>query len=612
MKIPVFLVLAALLGCRAPLRDEPCAAATPPEAVESEAQRELHGRIVDHLGYPVADAAVALTRAWAFAPVFCDHPVMRAEDLHTTTDHDGRFRFTDLEPWNRYAVEVDAGNRKTLVECVAMGDVGSSHAPEIVLGAPPPGASPGSGPRLYGEVRDPQGDPIAGAAVLLHGPFALQDAAEAPETLTTESDDDGRYEFPLIPPGRYGLSVRAYGCAIVRIEGFVFRAGSIVERNITLVPAEEIRGRVVSREGFPVADAEVLTMSLFNSNRQCRDSCRTDELGAFRLERLEPGMYTVAVSAPGFRRGYRSRVRPGDPELVIELDRLEPIRGRVVAADTGRPVPLYSVRLRATNPGHTITIPLRHEHVFTEEDGRFSIDGIVSGTALVEAAAPGYAPSFSEPFEVLTGWPISGVSVRLTKGGSIAGTVENLDGDPVPRPRVTTHDPTWTASLLDLALGDEFPTNVTLRSIGGNAAGRFVIGDLRPGSYQVRVSAPGYCESIVPSILVEKGREASLPVTLLRGGEVRGEVWDERGWRIVRARIELRSVALPGELPRHYVGKPSGKGDFVLAHIHPGDYRIRVSRVRAERNTPPQEWELAPICRVFDEQMTWVGQLFVD
>lgn len=611
MKIPAFLALAALLGCRASLHDEPREAATPPEAVESRASRELHGRVVDPLG-PVADAAITLTRSWAFAPVFRDHPVVRSEDLHTTTDHDGRFLFTDLEPWDRYAVEVDAGNRKTLVECVGVGDVGSSHVPEIALGAPPRGVSCGSGPTLYGEVRDPQGDPIAGAAVILHGAFGRQEAAEGPEALTTESDKDGRYEFPLIPPGRYAVSLRAYGRANLLIEGLVFRVGSIIERNIVLAPAEEIRGRVVSREGFPIADAEVRATCFFSAHRLCRGSCRTGERGTFHLGKLEAGLYTVAVAAPGFRRAHRSRFRPGDPELVFELDRLEPIQGCVVAADTGRPVPLYSVRLRATYPETSITIPLRREVAFSEEDGRFSIDGVTSGTFLIEAGAPGYAPSFSEPVEVTEGWPTSDVSVRLTKGGSIAGTVVNLDGDPVPRPRVMTHDPTWTASLIDLALGDEFPTNVTLRSIGGNAAGRFVIGDLRPGNYQLRVNAPGYSESIVPSILVEEGQEASLALTLLRGGEVRGEVWDERGWRVVGARIELHLDVLPGEIPRRYEGRSGWEGDFVLANIHPGDYRIRVSHRRAERYTTQDEWELAPICRVFDEQMIWVGQLFVD
>ncbi|HSA92510.1 MAG TPA: TonB-dependent receptor [Terriglobales bacterium] len=80
---------------------------------------------------------------------------------------------------------------------------------------------------LSGTVTDPNGAVVAGAQV------ALRDEARAFERMTI-SDDEGVYQFLLVPPGRYSLTVEAKGFAKLVNTGVVLTIGQSAELPVSL------------------------------------------------------------------------------------------------------------------------------------------------------------------------------------------------------------------------------------------------------------------------------------------------------------------------------------------------------------------------------------------
>jgi hypothetical protein len=95
-----------------------------------------------------------------------------------------------------------------------------------------------------------------------------------------------------------------------------------------------------------------------------------------------------------------------------------PLRGRVVAAETGTPLRRARIQAIAANQ----TLP----PVFTDADGRFVMTGLAAGPARVSVTKAGYVettvPAASTGEEV---------ELRLPKAGAIAGRITDTLGDPV-------------------------------------------------------------------------------------------------------------------------------------------------------------------------------------
>jgi carboxypeptidase family protein len=99
------------------------------------------------------------------------------------------------------------------------------------------------------------------------------------------------------------------------------------------------------------------------------------------------------------------------------------IRGRVLADDTGDPIPNARVSITPAAPGTPV--------VLADADGRFALQA-PAGRIGVAASKSGYArleltlPAAAEPLEI-----------RLRKGAAISGRVVDEFGDPVAGARVT-------------------------------------------------------------------------------------------------------------------------------------------------------------------------------
>ncbi len=173
------------------------------------------------------------------------------------------------------------------------------HEASLTLGRPV---------RLAGAVRDASGAPISGVAVEVWGRCGFsfgngQFSYVIPEPVRFDSGPvrtvaNGSFQTPpLLRAGStYRLVVRADGFATAISDWITFRGESNAMPPLTLRALRTLAGRVVDRQGRPIASVQV-----FQPGNG--PSATTDDAGRFQLEAVRSGRSILVARREGFRFG---------------------------------------------------------------------------------------------------------------------------------------------------------------------------------------------------------------------------------------------------------------------------------------------------------------------
>ncbi len=227
------------------------------------------------------------------------------------------------------------------------------------------------GTRVKGEVRTPEGEPVAGARIGLLPPDDNE-----PMPLEVRSGPDGRFRIVDLQPG---VRLFAYGVA-------GFAPGRPVEvvadgkwRILELGPAEgAVEGVVHDEAGNPIAGAMVRVGRVHPQFQVQRE--RTDEQGRFGPLWVDTEMVTVLVQAAG-REPWAGLVVAGKerPTVVdVTLRRGWRLSGRVVD-EAGEPVGSARVLARSADRPQT--------EALADDGGHFALECLPAGE--VELRVPG-------------------------------------------------------------------------------------------------------------------------------------------------------------------------------------------------------------------------------
>lgn len=154
---------------------------------------------------------------------------------------------------------------------------------------------------VAGAVREPgTRDPVPGERVELIGPRAAVPGRAQPRRETI-SDQDGRFLFESLPPGRYTLDVPdAVGTVSDRQRTFELALGLPPDIDLWSHPRAFVSGRVTDADGNPVATASVaLVQPIYSRGRWGYFSSstfgeRTDADGRYEIA-APPGRYYLQL-----------------------------------------------------------------------------------------------------------------------------------------------------------------------------------------------------------------------------------------------------------------------------------------------------------------------------
>jgi protocatechuate 3,4-dioxygenase beta subunit len=504
----------------------------------------IYGRLLDEGGKPVPGALVTLEMPngiWTSSSA-------------QESDPEGRFAFLGVEPG---AYRVFARHEEFAPEVRDLDLSKESDAEiEMVLTA---------GVAIQGRLVDGNGEPVAGK-VSLRALGGGNVSVGMRSRYRIETDEEGSFSLGPVPAGDHMLLVEARGYASTNVEAPVSGRSKVEDLgDIVLETGLSISGRVLDEGGGPIGTA-VLTASqpgrgMMSATGDEVVTAETDEEGRFVLAGLSPGPQHVYAVASGYGRSDGIVAEPGTSGLTINLKLAGSIRGTVVDPE-GHPVTPFRAMARSSQRRGTPVMPVR------DTDGVFLLENVPEGEYVVEILSADFMPEAISSVRVSGGNVAEVGTVRLRRGGSIAGTVVDASGDPVPGATIQAVGPGprryW---------GEE-------NAISSDRQGRFRLGGLPDGKANIAASHPAYAEARLEGVEVDSRSGASeVEIVLSRGGALEGVVRTRDGTNIAGRTIQVSRQDTPWD------GKgtrTSEDGSFRIEHLPAGKLTAALQHEEAQ------------------------------
>jgi RNA polymerase sigma-70 factor (ECF subfamily) len=391
-------------------------------------------------------------------------------------------------------------------------------------GTPAPSEAPEGTSRVYGRVTDERGAAVPDVEVVIAEPggpglsIALPDEG-APRG---RSAADGGYEVAGIAPGSHVVLVRAPRHASPPPAAIEVAAETDLRHDIRLERGDSVRGRVVDPSGAPIGGIRVSVvgetpMAQAGTRRMVSAEGRSAETGpdgTFEISGFRGARYR-ACSAEDPAGRYAPWRGPFTDGIVITLEPMGEIHGRVVRADTGAPLEgaIVTVEERDGTPGRTLEAGgavHRTAQATTGASGEFSM-AAPAGNVTVWATAERFAAA-SQPIEVSAGMPVE-VTIALGRGGTVEGIVTDRAGRPIAGAACGWKDPV-----------DRSPVDRSHdAAVFSDREGRFTLSLVPLGPQTIVGAAEGYVPAEA-AVEVGAGRTAQVALTLARESVIAGTV----------------------------------------------------------------------------------------
>ncbi len=412
---------------------------------------------------------------------------------------------------------------------------------------------PGGG--LDGRVVDADGEPLAGARVILARDRAGVPAAADPAWQPAATDRAGRFRFTGLPAAGT-LHLRAWQAGYLHRWEPLSAAARRAEVVVVLAPALRLAGQVVGAGGEPLPGASVL-LEAAQGGRYRR---RTDDRGRFELEGLEAGGYTLRAHFEAARSAPLAVSLPADggADLRLLLRETGALHGWV-SDPYGAPVAEATIRLEALDgtrrdgPGSAAT----QAAALSAADGSFVLLPVGAGPYRLSARHARFHPLVTTVED-----PRLGEEVHLVfeepRSLRLAGRVVDLAGSGVA----------GAAVQLEATSG-----------VGGGECVSYVDGAFElvvsePGRYVPVVSRRGYASHRSEPLQLD-GEVSGLVLTLSPGGAIEGRLLGLPG-EAERAMVSARAAGLG----RHQGGVDSG-GLYRVPDLAPGEWTVTATLVSA-------------------------------
>ncbi len=283
---------------------------------------------------------------------------------------------------------------------------------------------------VSGRVLDDQGRPLAGATVGLGADRQIMNR-EYPKVAT---DAEGRFKFGHIPPGTQTMTAQAPGRA-PELADVVLEAG-MKHVEFRLGPGQTLRGRVVDRDGKPLEGVTVQAMN-WKAHMSLDWKTKTDAEGRFTWDSAPSEPVLLTLTKPGYIMLGQREFRAGKGETQVTMYPPLRIRGKVVDARSGQPVPRFTVvdgnYYRFGNRDGKLD-QVNWQRGGTERrfaNGQYETEYSHPQVAAVAVRieAEGYKPTTSEPFKLEAGDVT--FDARLEPGAGPSGVVHGPDDRPL-------------------------------------------------------------------------------------------------------------------------------------------------------------------------------------
>ena len=513
----------------------------------------LEGRLVDEYGRPVPGAEVFLFEG-AGASIFtqmmqAQQGIVKPPLAQAVSDPTGHFRLgvREIEPGQMFELRAFGEQHGDVTRPnLTLFDGKWWDAGDIAM---PTGLA------VFGRVVDSTtGRPIADATVYVKPANQTLVVSPTPgreRGIETRTDPTGHYRIENAGSGIYTVGAVAPGYAQDELANVHIKADTDNRFDFELSTGVSIEGVVTDPEGQPIPGAKIVAHAI-SSKKPLTVETRTDDAGRFALIGLIEGPYQLMLNAAGFVASEEKPIlAPAQQEQYV-MERQGKVRVRVIASNN-RQIRNYNLFVKGYVVAQETISNLPHipKHEVDardlDDEGYYTVSGLDPDKQYkVEVFSKGYAKAFSEPFEIVRGGPPPAVTVRLTDGGVITGTVLGESGEPLRGVVVKTLPNDFQDNALMAMFGPMIPYKITRMQVRTNAQGEFRLQKLMPETYQLQFSHDDHYTVSVQDNVVEEGQTLQLgQVQMRRGALLTGSAIVD-GQPAAQVKVTVTSKVEPG------------------------------------------------------------------
>lgn len=489
--------------------------------VDPEGTLRLEGQVLDEGGAGVGGATVWLSSV----------PPRTAK-----TEADGTFAF-DKVVGREYELTASAGPRTGGPVSYRLTDKSDPVVIRIAQGA-----------KVDVEVTSDTGEPIEGATV------KLDDFSEASATTAK----NGIASLSPVRPGWVGVEVSANGYAGASSFGQVGSGGATATLHVKLHKGVSVSGRVVDESGKGLAKVEVAVGEAWWMPMSSAKAT-TDDKGDFTFAAIAPGSHTFNAADGEHAPAKSLPVTVADRTIsgiAITMKQGGSLSGKVI--DTkGAAVPYATVRIAPKSEGGAMEQMTQGRQAVADNKGMFEVHGLPR-TKLQARASSEDATSKLADLDLTAKPAAKDISLVLDEVGTIAGTVVDDQGKPVPEVQVTALPDYFAA---------EQPSLAGLTSATTDGAGAFTIKGLPDGSYRLTASRAGGSRAFERTGTQAKTGDKGVKLVLPAPAVLVGKIQLEGGTAPKLANVQLGW---------HPATPANADGTFKIVDLEPGNYDVHI------------------------------------
>lgn len=553
--------------------------------LEGPSAAQITGIVYDPEDKPVVGALVALCQDVS------DHPGFSLQgDLvaQAQTGEDGKFTIDGIEASDRYVMRVE--HQDYTSHFTSKIDVEKGRSKRIVVRLSP-------GLSLMGEVKDKEGLPIAGATVAIYDQkHRAYDPERNIERMAT-SDANGQFVVENLNPGAKRAMARKDGYSTSTNNAIMlFDGKESAPLQFVLGKGDDISGICRDQVGQPVEGVLVNAQPIRTGPRSMGTAnyppVRTDVKGQFVMAGLAPGSYRLIAHMRGFpSRGAHVTARTGTNNVVLEMRRNMTISGQV-QDPSGNPVTQYT--LVTHREEFLVYRSHRMSHRISDDDGRFEITcDIDTGDFYLFAMADGFSCGRSEKLTATAAQDgdsnAVNVVIYMQQGAEVHGRIVNSLGEGIAGARVRLAPESASTAGAELGFFKHLIQN-SMKAVDyickTDAEGNYTVKNVHEGLFYVEATHAEFSKTkMEDSHSIPNGGEMTMPVlAMMRGGTLKGIVYDSNGDPDPTARVQLRpKQQLAGT---GYTARTNGAGRFEVTRIQPGIYTVEVVERKGEPVNP--------------------------
>jgi protocatechuate 3,4-dioxygenase beta subunit len=531
--------------------------------IELMPSSKVAGFIKDETGNPVAGATVA---------------VFSLPNQSVKTDANGFYEIDGLDPaFGNYQISAKSKNHPPVTIDFTSASAQQTAKVDIVLKA---------GVTIYGQVTDPQGNPLPKVTVGNTESVYMWNCVKA------KTDANGFFELKNIDKGRLTLWAihPQYPPYVERFN--IDAKDSEKQVNIKFENPKPLRGKIVDKKGNPVEGVNV-GLREFKGVEGLNDHkwFITDSQGKFTIENapssgkvvLQVWSQTVPTIMP--------EIEIGKDENIIVVQRAGKIYGQVIDNASGKPIPAFNVKLGSSQKnkefagGYDVSWE-REGHNFNDPNGFFDTGADtfppIDANYIVTIYANGFDPLTVDPVKALS---VSNepnrTILKLTSPSIVEGTVVNEQNEPVVGASVR-----WFSQSNRLQMSGEHWDSKDTTMTDSN--GRFRFDTIGSGKRGIYITAAGFAPFIDANLILPDDKDELSEIVLEKGAEVYGTVYKDgkpaAGIRIIcdlNSRFDLHLQQM-GYIHKETVS--DANGDYHLSDLPTGEVGISAFSPAVDRS----------------------------